>query len=99
MPDACEQTGIRGIGTALPGRFAPLAALSLQSTANALKQAGFDGAYVADDPAPLAASAARAALEDAKVSPTEIDALFVAGALPSAHHRASAQPTGGLLDG
>src|SRR4051812_46934443 len=99
MPDAYDPIGIRGMGTALPARFVPLAALALHSSADALAQAGFEGAYVADDAAPLAAEASRAALEDAGIAPAEIDALLVAGALPSGHHRRSAQPTGGVLDG
>jgi 3-oxoacyl-[acyl-carrier-protein] synthase III len=90
--------GLRGLGTALPERFTPLAELPLVSSAERLAGFGFEGAWVADDPASLVVSAARHALADAKISPGDVDALLWASALPQAHQRASEQQ-GGVLDG
>lgn len=94
-----KQIGLRGLGTALPEQFTPLAELPLVSPADRLAGFGFEGAWVAGAPAELATCAARHALADANVAPDEIDVLLVAGALPQAHLRPSEQPTGGVLDG
>lgn len=94
-----KQIGLRGLGTALAERFAPLAELALVSPAERLEGFGFHGAWVAKDPAVLATRAAQRALADADVAPEDVDVLLMAGALPQAHQRASEQPTGGVLDG
>jgi 3-oxoacyl-[acyl-carrier-protein] synthase-3 len=94
-----KQIGLRGLGTALPARFAPLAELALVSPADRLEGFGFHGAWVAKDPAELATRAARSALADANITPGDIDVLLMAGALSQTHQRASEQPTGGVLDG
>jgi 3-oxoacyl-[acyl-carrier-protein] synthase-3 len=96
---AMKQIGLRGLGTALPKRFTPLAELSLVSPPERLAAFGFEGAWVDGDAAELAAHAADRALADANVVPEEIDILLFAGALPQAHHRVSDQPAGGVLDG
>ena len=93
-----KQTGLRGIGTALPERFTPLAELRLVSSADRLAAFGFDGAWISEDPAGLAVSAAQRALADAQIAPGDVDVLLTASALPQAHQRASEQPTGGVLD-
>src|SRR5688500_6084548 len=90
--------GLRGIGTALPNRFAPLAELSLVSAPETLAGFGFTGAHLADDPAALARIAAERALSNAAVEPKDIGALVFAGALPQAHHRASEGPAVSELD-
>lgn len=93
-----DTIGLRGIGTALPERFEPLAELELKSSAATLADFGFAGAHVADDIAALCSEAAQRALQDAGLAPREIGALIFAGALPQSHRRASAQPSGGTLD-
>jgi len=90
--------GLRGLGTALPERFSPLAELPLVSPVERLADFGFEGAWLAEDPAGLAVRAGRNALADAGISPDEVDVLLTAGALPQAHQRPSTQPTGGVLD-
>ena len=76
----------------------PLAELRLVSPAERLAGFGFDGAWISEDPAGLAVSAAQRALADAQIAPGDVDVLLTASALPQAHQRASAQPTGGVLD-
>ena len=93
-----KHIGLRGIGTALPEQFTPLAELSLVSPPDRLAGFGFDGAWISADPSALAATAARHALADAQIAPCEIDVLLAASALPQAHQRASGEPTGGVLD-
>jgi len=93
-----KRIGLRGLGTALPEQFTPLAELPLLSSPDRLAAFGFGGAWIAEDPASLAVRAARNALADARIAPSEVDVLFAAGALPQAHQRASEQPTGGVLD-
>ncbi|HEY3901872.1 MAG TPA: 3-oxoacyl-[acyl-carrier-protein] synthase III C-terminal domain-containing protein [Chthoniobacter sp.] len=90
--------GIRGLGTALPEKFSPLADLPLISPVDRLASFGFEGAWISDDPTRLAVQAARSALVDAGIDAEEIDVLLTAGALPEAHHRSSTAPTGGVLD-
>ena len=90
--------GLRGFGTALPEQFTPLAELRLISSPENLAAFGFDGAWIADDTAGLAATAARRALDDAEIAASDVDVLLAANALPQAHQRASEQPTGGVLD-
>jgi len=94
-----KQIGLRGLGTALPESFVPLAQLALVSPADRLAGFGFEGAWVAEDPAELATRAALSALADANIAPGDIDVLLMAGALSHTHQRASEQPSGGVLDG
>jgi len=70
----------------------------LISPPDRLASFGFEGAWISDDSASLAVRASRSALANAAVAPGEVDVLLSVGALASAHHRASAQPTGGVLD-
>ena len=98
MSNHHSSNGLRGLGCALPERFAPLAELSLTSPRETLAGFGFSGAYLADDIHELARVAAQRALVDAALEPCNIDALLFAGALPRAHQRGSEQPTGGVLD-
>jgi 3-oxoacyl-[acyl-carrier-protein] synthase-3 len=93
-----KEIGLRGLGTALPEHFAPLAELTLVSPVERLEGFGFHGAWVAKDPAELASRAARSALTDADIAPGDVDILLMAGALPQNHLRASEQPSGGVLD-
>ena len=90
--------GLRGIGTALPEQFTPLAELNLISSPDRLAGFGFDGAWISSDPSALAVGAAQRALADARIVPRDVDVLLSASALPQAHQRASGQPTGGVLD-
>jgi 3-oxoacyl-[acyl-carrier-protein] synthase III len=73
-----KQIGLRGLGTALPERFAPLAELTLVSPTERLVGFGFEGAWVAEDTAELATRAARSALADSDLAPGDIDILLVA---------------------
>jgi len=93
-----KEIGLRGFGTALPEQFTPLAGLRLVSPADRLAGFGFEGAWIAEDPAALAVSAATSALADAGIAPGDVDVLLAAGALPQAHLHTSGQPTGGVLD-
>jgi len=93
-----SQIGLRGLGTALPERFVPLAELELVSSGATLADFGFDGAFVADELHALCLQAAQRALDDAALAPREIGALIFAGALPQSHRHASEQPAGGTLD-
>jgi 3-oxoacyl-[acyl-carrier-protein] synthase III len=98
MSDHNLAIGLRGLGCALPERFAPLEEILLRSRPEALTAFGFTGAYLADDVPSLAATAARRALANAGLEPGQIGALFCAHALPQAQHQTSSAPDGGILD-
>jgi len=82
----------------MPERFVPLASLPLASAPGRLAEFGFDGAWMADDLDQLALQASQRALNDAQLAPDQIDVLLYAAALPQAHQRRSAAPTGSVLD-
>jgi 3-oxoacyl-[acyl-carrier-protein] synthase III len=90
--------GLRGLGCALPERFAPLAEIPLRSRPEALAGFGFTGAFLADDVHDLAVTAAQRALVHAALEPGEVGALLCAHALSAAHQRVSTLPDGGVLD-
>jgi 3-oxoacyl-[acyl-carrier-protein] synthase-3 len=98
MSNQESSTGLRGLGCALPRRFAPTTEILVTSTHDTLAGFGFTGAYLADDIHQLAKAAAETALADAALLASDIDVLLYAGALPQAHQRGSEQPTGGVLD-
>jgi len=75
-----SQIGLRGLGTAVPEHFTPLAELPLASPAETLAGLGYTGAYLAENAAELALTAARRALADAALAPSEIDLLLWASA-------------------
>ena len=87
---------LRSLGTSLPERWVGLDALRLRSKPEVLAGFGFTGAAIADDLDPLVLEAARQALGD--LAPTEVGALLYASALASGHTRASATPSGDVLD-
>jgi 3-oxoacyl-[acyl-carrier-protein] synthase III len=93
-----DTIGIRGLGCALPKRFEPLQGIPLRSRPETLSDAGFTGAFLADDVNALAATAARQALDHARVEPSEVGALLCANALPQAQQQTSSAPEGGVLD-
>jgi len=93
-----SQIGLRGLGTALPDHFTPLAELTLVSPVETLAGLGYTGAYLAESAAELALTAARRALADASLAPSEIDVLLWASALPASHQRKSEQPANSVLD-
>ncbi len=93
-----EDIGIAGFGAALPKTYLPLAELPLVSPPENLAALAFTGAPNAGDTGFLALRAAREALMGAALEARDIDMLLWASARPAAHVRASATPTGGVLD-
>jgi 3-oxoacyl-[acyl-carrier-protein] synthase III len=92
-----QQTiGLKGVATALPSRSLDLEELAasgrISSQPATLARLGFERAFIADEHdsgCTLAARAAEAALEDADLRATDIDALIWASAVPGNHLRPS----------
>jgi 3-oxoacyl-[acyl-carrier-protein] synthase-3 len=63
--------------------------LPLDSAIDRLSASGFDGAHTTGAIAPIAESAARSVLADARIDPCEVDALLWVSALPHGHIRPS----------
>ena len=85
--------GITAIAYALPEHALDVASLSarglISSSAEAMRDFGFDRVLVSDRPADeLALAALRDLLRESGVDPESIDALFYAGALPASHRAA-----------
>lgn len=97
-----DAIGIRAIAYALPERVVDLPTLAgmrlLESPASTLAEFGFCRVAISDRPAhELALAAVRQLLDEARLDPESIDALFFAGAIPSSHHVAdNATPFAGF---
>jgi 3-oxoacyl-[acyl-carrier-protein] synthase-3 len=82
--------GIRAIAYVLPDTTADLATLAslglLESPASALAEFGFCQVHISERPAyELALAAVRRLLNDERLDPESVDAIFFAGAIPSSH--------------
>jgi len=98
MPDG-SVIGVSGVCGTLAAEWRDIDALAsdglLSSAPGVLREFGFNRAHMANPASgagPLVLAAARAALEDAALSPTDIDLLIWAGARPESHVR---PPRGG----
>jgi 3-oxoacyl-[acyl-carrier-protein] synthase-3 len=93
MNDAISSLGLRAHRALLPQTFLGLDEIHAVSKPAALADLGFEGAWVSEDVSELACEAARLALQDARLSADEIDALLWVSALPEAHQRRSSVVT------
>lgn len=91
-----DSIGIGAIAYALPDTTVDLTTLAglglLESPASTLAEFGFCRAHVSQRPAhDLALAAVRRLLDDERLDPESIDAIFFAGAIPSSHYVADGE--------
>lgn len=89
-----DSIGIRAIAYALPETTIDLTTLAglglLESPASTLAEFGFCRVHVSDRPAhDLALAAVQRLLDEERLDPESIDAIFFAGAIPSSHQVAN----------